>query len=41
MPPLLLCEIYLKVTIKTQERRRSGGFMGNFEHNLHLFLVFL
>ena len=38
------CEIYLKLTIKTLERRhwrRSGVFMVNFEHISHLVLVFL
>ena len=38
------CEICSKLTIKTQERRhwrRSGIFIVNFEHILHLFLVFL
>ena len=38
------CEIYSKLTIKTPERlhlRRSGVFIDNFEHILHLFLVFL
>ena len=38
------CEIYSKFTIKTPERHRwrhSGVFINNFEHILHLFLVFL
>ena len=38
------CEIWLKLTIKTPERRqwrRSGVFTVNFEHTSHLFLVFL
>ena len=35
------CEICSKLTIKTPERRRSGVFIVNFEHILHLFLVFL
>ena len=38
------CEIYSKLTTKTSERRhwrRSGVFIDNFEHILHLFLVFL
>ena len=38
------CEIFLKLTIKTPERRqrhRSGVFMVNFENISHLFLVFL
>ena len=38
------CEICSKLTIKTLERRqwrRSGIFIVNFEHILHLFLVFL
>ena len=36
------CEIFLKLTIKTPERRRwrhSGVFIANFEHTLQLFLV--
>ena len=40
------CEIYSKLTIKIPERhqcqwRRSGMFIVNFEHILHLVLVFL
>ena len=38
------CAIYSKLTIKTPERRqrrRSGIFTVNFEHILHLFLVFV
>ena len=38
------CKICSKVTIKTAERRywrRSGVFYVNFDHNSHLFLVFL
>ena len=35
------CEICLKLTIKTLERRPSGVFTFNFEHISHLFLVFL
>ena len=37
------CEICLKLTIKTLERRqrRYGVFIVNFEHISHLFLVFL
>ena len=38
------CEICLKLTIKTPERRqwrRSGVFIVNFEHISHLVLVFL
>ena len=35
------CEIGSKLTVKTPERRRSGLFIVNFEHVLHLFLVFL
>ena len=38
------CEICSKLTIKTPEQRqwsRSGVFIVNFEHNSHLFLVFL
>ena len=38
------CEICSKLTIKTPERRqwrRSGVFIVNFEHILHLILVFL
>ena len=38
------CEICLKLTIKTAERRhwrRSGAFIVNFEHISHSFLVFL
>ena len=38
------CEICSKLTIKTAERRhwrRSGVFIANFEHILHLVLVFL
>ena len=37
-------EIYSILTIKTPERRhcrRSGGFIANFEHISHIFLVFL
>ena len=39
--PAITCS---KLTIKTPERRqwrRSGVFIGNLEHILHLFLVFL
>ena len=38
------CEICSKLTIKIPERRqwrRSGIFLVNFEHILHLVLVFL
>ena len=38
------CEIFLKLTIKTPERRhwcRSGVFIVNFEHISHLVLVLL
>ena len=38
------CEICSKLKIKTPERnqwRRSGAFIVNFEHILHLALVFL
>ena len=38
------CEICSKLTIKIPERRqwrRSGVFIVNFEHILHLILVFL
>ena len=38
------CEICSKLTIKTPERRqwrRSGIFIGNFEHISHLVLVFI
>ena len=38
------CEICSNLTIKTLERcqwRRSGAFIVNFEHILHLALVFL
>ena len=38
------CEICLKLTIKTLERRqwcRSGVFIVNFKHISHLVLVFL
>ena len=38
------CEICSKLTVKTLERRhwrRSGVFIVNFEHTLHLVLVFL
>ena len=38
------CEICSKLTIKTPERwywRRSGVFIGNFEHISHLVLVIL
>ena len=38
------CEICSKLTIKTPERRqwsRSGIFIVNFEHILHLALLFL
>ena len=53
VPPYLLkvnsrntrtrCEICSKLTLKTPERRRrpSSVFIGNFEHILHLVLVFL
>ena len=34
------CEICSKLTIKTPERR-SGVFIVNFEHILHIFLLFL
>ena len=37
------CETCSKLTIKTPERRqwrRSGVFIVNFEHKLHLVLVF-
>ena len=40
-----ICEICSKLTIKTSKRShskpRSGVFIINFEHILHLFLVFL
>ena len=38
------CEVCSKLIIKTPERRqllRSGFVVVNFEHILHLFLVFL
>ena len=35
------CEIYLKLTTKAPERRKSDVFIVNFEHISHLFLVFL
>ena len=38
------CGICSELTIKTRERchgRRSGAFIGNFEHIPNLFLVFL
>ena len=38
------CQIWQKLTMKTPERRhfrRSDIFTVNFEHILHLFLVFL
>ena len=38
------CEICLKLMMKTPQRRQwrhSGGFIVNFEHILHLILVFL
>ena len=38
------CEICSKITIKIPERRqwlRSGIFIANFEHILHIALVFL
>ena len=38
------CEICSKLTIKTSERRqwrRSGVFIDNFEHILHIVLVFV
>ena len=38
------CEICSKLTIKTPEWRywrRSGVFIGNFDHILHLVLVFI
>ena len=38
------CETCLRLIIKTPERRqwcRSGAFSVNFEHILHLILVFL
>ena len=34
----------LKVIIKTPKQRqwcRAGAFVGNFEHILHIFLIFL
>ena len=39
-----MCEICLKLTIKTPERRhwrRSGVFIGNFKQISHVILVFL
>ena len=38
-----MCEISLKLTITTPERRqrRSGVIIVNFEHISHFFLVFL
>ena len=39
-----MCEICSKLTIQTPEQRewrRSGVFIVNFEHILHLVLVFL
>ena len=39
-----MCEICLKLTIETPERRhgrRSGVSIVNFEYISHLFLVFL
>ena len=39
-----LCEICSKLTMKTPERRhwlRSGGFIVDFGHISHLFLIFL
>ena len=35
------CKICSKLTIKIRQRRRSGIFTVNFEHILHLVLVFL
>ena len=35
-----LGQIWSKLTIKTPEQRRSGVFIVNFEHILHLVLVF-
>ena len=37
-----MCEIYSNLTIKIPERRRrrSGVFIVNFEHILHIVLVF-
>ena len=38
------CEVCSKLTVKTPEQRywnRSGVFVVNFEHILHLVLVFL
>ena len=35
------CEICLMLTIKTPEQCHSDVFIVNFEHTLHLFLVFL
>ena len=34
------CKICSKLTVKTRQWRRSGVFIVNFEHILHLFLVF-
>ena len=35
------CEICLKLTIKTRERRRSDVFIVNFEHISYLFIMFV
>ena len=35
------CEICLKLKVEKPHWRRSGVFIVNFEHILHLFVVFL
>ena len=36
-----MCEICSKLTIQVPEQRQQGRSFGDFEHILHLFLVFL
>ena len=36
-----MCKICSKLKVKTPERRRSGAFIVNFEHILHIVLVLL
>ena len=36
-----MCKIYLKLTINTAQRRRSGVFIVDFEQISHIDVVFL
>ena len=36
-----MCKIYLKLTIDTAQRRRSGVFIVDFEQISHIHVVFL